>query len=375
MPTRAPTHPPSPETPRFTVGSRIYAAFRSLGQHGVGERLLARPVDAGEPGSLVLIQRLRATSSEGDRQRLFEEARLLRLLNHPCIPRVLAVAPGAQRPWVALEYVEGMSLERVLNRAVVSRQPMSAPFAASVVAQVAEVLHAAHGLKDERGQLLHFVHRDVCPRHISLTRDGGVQLTAFGAAFTTRQGRPATLGLLVKGTGEYAAPEVLLHRVPDARADIFSLGLILLELLSNRYLLDPSDEGAPRVLPGHLAKLAKRLRAEDPGWAPPARLAARVEHLRPEDVERVAANAPAALRAVVLRALRLQPEERYASALALRDELHGFLAQQAQPYGKEERLAELRRRISTRGYRREGVETSQEPVPAEFRRPRAGMEG
>jgi len=359
------------EATRFTVGEHTYSVIRSLGSYGVGERWLARPVSAGEEGTLVLIQRLRAPFREEDRRRLLEEARLLRMLQHPGIPRVLAVAPRAQRPWVALEYVDGMSLDRVLNRAVVSRRPMSAPFAASVAAEVAEALHAAHGLRDEQGRPLHLVHRDVCPRNIHLTREGNVQLTGFGAAFTTRPGRPVTPGLLVKGTGEYSAPEVLVHREPDARADIFSLGLVLLELLSNRYLLDPAHERAPRELPGQLAKLKSKLRAEEPGWAPPVQLAARAAHLRPAQVERVAAGAPAALRAVVLRALRPQSEERYASALAMRDELHGFLAGQARPYGAAERVAELRRRVSTRGYVREGVEVSLEPVPAEFRRPRA----
>jgi len=370
MSPQAPVAAASLENLRFTVGAHTYEAVRSLGRYGVGEQFLARPVDTGKPGSLVFIQRLQAPGREEDRKRLLEEARLLRMLRHPSIPRVLAVAPRAQRPLMVLEYVEGLSLARVLNRAVVSRQPLPAPFAASVVAQVADALHAAHRLTDEHGRPLHLVHRDVCPRHIHLTRDGEVQLTGFGAAFTTRSGRPLTPGLLVKGTGEYAAPEVLLHQVPEARADIFSLGLVLLELLSNRYLLDPADEGVPRPLPRHLAKLEHTLRAEEPGWAP-VQLAARAARLRPEEVERVAEGAPAALRAIAQRALRLQPEERYASALAMRDDLRGFLAEQARPYGRTERVAELRRRVSARGYLREGVEPSREPVPAELRRPRA----
>lgn len=259
----------------------------------------------------------------------------------------------------------------MLNRAAVSGQPFSAPFAAHVTAQVADALHTAHGLTDEHGRALHFVHRDVCPRNIHLTVNGEVRLTGFGAAFTTRPGRPVTPGTLVKGTGEYAAPEVLLHQVPDARADLFSLGLVLLELLSNRHGLDPADDCALRALPAHLAKLESTLRAEEPGWAPPVHLAARAAQLRPEDVERMAVGAPAALRAIARRALHPQPGDRYASAAAMRDELRAFLAEQPRPYGQAELVAELQRRIVRRGYRRAGVQSSPAPVPAELRRRRA----
>jgi serine/threonine-protein kinase len=195
-----------------------------------------------------------------------------------------------------------------------------------------------------------------------------VLLTGFGAAFTTRPGRYVTRGMLVKGAGDYAAPEVLLHRKPDARADLFSLGLVLLELLTHQHALDPAGDSTRPAVPRHLARLENTLRAEEPGWAPPVQLAARAAQLRPEDVERMASKAPAALRVIVQRALRPQPEDRYASAAAMRDDLRAFLAEQPRSYGKPALAAELQRRMTRQGYRRSGVEPSYSPVPAELRR-------
>jgi len=365
------TAPASAEGQRFTVGSHTYSVIRSLGRYGVAERFLARSM--GGEGELVLNQQLQDTRHTADRRRLLEEAWLLSHLRHPCIPRVHAMALRAQQPLVVLEYVEGMTLERMLNRSVAGGRPFSSPFAAYVIAQLADALHTAHGLTDEDGRLLQFVHRDVCPRNIQLTAHGEVLLTGFGSAFTTRPGRYVTRGMLVKGAGEYAAPEVLLRRKPDARADLFSLGLVLLELLTHQHGLDPAGDSTRPAVPKHLAPLENKLRAEEPGWAPPVQLAARAEQLRPDVLERMASRAPAALRAIVQRALRPQPEDRYASAAAMRDELRAFLAEQPRSYGKPALAAELQRRVARQGYRLSGVEPSYSPVPAEFRRQEARL--
>ncbi len=366
MPIRPRTEPAAPESERFTVGTQRYCAVRRLGTSGVGEQILARSETPGATGQLVLLKRLRGTRPE-DRRRFLEEARLLRMLHHPGIPRVLAVAPRAQLPLMVMEYVEGLSLERVLNRAIRRHQPVSAPFAAYVAARVADALDAAHSLADDSGRPLQLVHRAVSPRNIHLSARGEVKLTDFDAAFTVRPGRPLTRGMRVKGELAYAAPEVLRHEEPGPRADVFSLGLVLMELLTNQYLLDsPLACKAPR-LTGRLAQLAHRLKPEEPSWAPPAELAALAESLHPGDVARVAAAVPAALRAALERALSPRPEERYPSAAAMRDALHAFLVEQAPDYGERELVAELRKLIATAARHRDDMESSCEPVPPELR--------
>ena len=199
MPTQSRTPSAAQSSECFTVGSQRYRAVRMLSTLGVGERILARAEAPGDEGELVVLKRLHAAQRPEDRRRLLEEARLLRMLHHPSIARLLAVAPQAQQPLLVMEYVEGLSLERVLDRAARRRRPMSAPFSAYVAAQVADALHAAHTLTDEVGRPLQLVHRDVSPRNIHLSTHGEVKLTDFGAAFSLRPGRPITPRLRVKG--------------------------------------------------------------------------------------------------------------------------------------------------------------------------------
>ena len=135
---------------RFTVGNQRYCAVRMLGTLGVGERILARAEGPGSEGELVVLKRLHAAQRPDDRRRFLEEARLLRMLDHPSIARLLAVAPRAQQPLLVMEYVEGLSLERVLSRAARRRKPMSAPFSAYVAAEANATSIAAAASSSEK---------------------------------------------------------------------------------------------------------------------------------------------------------------------------------------------------------------------------------
>lgn len=166
----------------------------------------------------------------------------------------------------------------------------------------------------------------------------------------------------------YAAPEVLRLERPDARADVFSLGLVLVEMLTGTHLLDLPHQSPPVPVTGMLRKLLGKIWTEKTAWDDPAQLAAQAARLRPEDVEQVTCKLPAPLRAVAQRALRVNPAERYATATELRDDLRAYLASARQGYGPEQLVAEVRKlRIKPRG-NRNPVESSQESLPPEFRR-------
>ncbi|WP_224365545.1 serine/threonine-protein kinase [Hyalangium versicolor] len=371
MPSPTRSAPAALQGQRFTIGAHRYCAVRKLDTLGVGERILARAESPRAVGEWVLLKRLNDSAQPGARKRLLEEAWLLGRLDHPNIARLVAVSPRARQPVLVMEYVEGLSLQRVLNRAARRRRPMSPRFSAYVVSQIADALHAAHNLTDEEGHPLQLVHRDVSPRNIHLGQQGEVKLMDFGAAFTVQPGRPVTQGGRVKGDLAYAAPEVLRHERPDARADQFSLGLVLVELLTNQYVLDASWEHTPITLTGRLAKLAHKLKPEEPSWASPAELAARAESIHPDLLARVMASVPEPLKAIVDRVLRPRPEERYPSAAVMRDELLAFLGEQGSVYGGREMMAELRLLIARAPRWSAGVESTREPIPAEFRRSHA----
>jgi serine/threonine-protein kinase len=229
---------------------------------------------------------------------------------------------------------------------------LSPDFAAYVAAEVADALDYAHRCEDEDGNPLGLVHRAVGPMRIRLGENGRVKLTNFGAAYSELLGRIPTRPGLLRGDPAYIAPEILLGflkpearqrdvltpRKLDGRADLFSLGLVLLEMLLARYPLDPPDtlwEDLEQRFP-------PEVRAERSTLLPLETLANRVLHFGPEEVERANRELPAPLRKIVTRALRPHPAERYASADDMRYDLRDFLqARQGRPYGAKEAEAEL----------------------------------
>jgi eukaryotic-like serine/threonine-protein kinase len=140
------------------------------------------------------------------------------------------------------------------------------------------------------------------------------------------------------------------------------------EMLTLQHLYDPPRQvWAPRPQ-GLFAKLRGRLLAEKPGWAEPAELAARAARLQPAEVARVLAYVSAPIREITLRALRVNPDERYPTAAALRDALREFLRQQHPAYGAEEVVGEVRQVVTLAAREHGVVDTSHATIPAAFRR-------
>ena len=319
----------------------------------------------GEP---VLVKRVQNTQDMRARRRLLAEASVLLLLDHPAIPRVLEVAEHSTGPHLVLEYVEGMLLEWVLNKAAKRKQPLSEPFAAFVAAEVADALHHAHTRTDESGKPLQLVHRAISPRTLMLTGSGAVKLNDFGAVRSVAPGQQSTDGAVLKGEVDYAAPEVLRAGVPDGRADIFSLGLVLVELLTLRHPYDLPQVVKPPRLRGLFAQVLGRVCAERPSWAEPADLAARAALLKPAVLARILAPVSEPLRGIISRALRVSPDERYAAATEMRDALRALLRQQHPGYGPEAVVREVRQ-VAAMAAREHGVvDTSEHTLPAAFKR-------
>jgi serine/threonine protein kinase len=331
--------PGVPRRPRvlFTVGGTAFEFVRKLEVRSTGELLmLARRRYRGGLGGPVVVKRLSNPASFVERRRLVEEVELTFRLNHPGIAKVHHLKLFRGAPHVVMEYVEGRSLDTVLNLAAMRRRPMSPAFAAYVVAEVAEALHHAHCLTDDLNRPLHIVHRDVSPRNIRVGIHGEVKLTNFTAAASSLTGREVTSRPLVKGDITYASPEALRRTAVDARSDLFSLGLVLLELLTSRHPLMVED-----TVP--VPTEAKPLEAQGPTWMPVNEVAARMVRLGSEQVALLATSVPEDLRALAIRALRQEPSERFQSGAEMAAALRTWLRAHAPGYGRHEAAEELAR--------------------------------
>jgi serine/threonine-protein kinase len=195
----------------------------------------------------------------------------------------------------------------------------------------------------------------VSPTNIQISHQGRVKLVNFGAAYSKLVGRHRTPDWLLKGAPAYLAPEVLrafqlpgsrrhatARTPPGKRADLFSLGLILLGTITGWHPLDPPDalevDAEPLLLP--------ETRTETTPFIPLGILAARLLRFGPKDVARASSKLPERLRAIISRALQVEPPERYPSALAMADDLGEFLSSTRPQYGEAEVAAEVARLVS-----------------------------
>ncbi|HEX8697232.1 MAG TPA: serine/threonine-protein kinase [Myxococcaceae bacterium] len=362
--------PPEPEQdpPLFTLEGSRYHLVRRLETLGGAQRLIARRESSRGIEGFVVIKKPAPRAPLEQRRRLAHEAWVARRLEHPGLPRVLHAEFAVTHPLLITEYVEGVRLERVLTWAARRKVHLPAPCAAYIAAEVADALAHAHGVKDEGGYPLRLVYRDVSPANITLSRRAEVKLAELGSVLTCGPYRVRTPAHTLRGSVGYAAPEVLRLERPDARADIFSLGLVLVEMLTGVHLLDPPDQRKPAPVRGMLRKLLGKIWTEQPAWEDPVQLAAQAVRLTPEHVAKVTRRVPEPVRAVAQRALRVTPAERYATVAEMRDELRAYLISTLPGYGPEQLLVEMSRlRVRPRG-ERNPADPSQDSLPAGFLR-------
>src|SRR6476620_1031440 len=214
-----------------SVGELIghYRIESLIGVGGMGEVYLARDERLGRKVALKLLPK-RLTADEAQLSRFKTEARSASALNHPNILTVYEIGAEGNRQFIATEFIEGVTL-----RASLACGRMNPKAVLEIAVQVASALAAAH----ETG----VVHRDIKPENIMLRPDGYVKVLDFGIAKLTEQ-RPAldhyevgttavleTRPGLVLGTGQYMSPEQARGQNVEARSDIWSLGIVLYEMV------------------------------------------------------------------------------------------------------------------------------------------------
>ncbi|ADO73720.1 serine/threonine-protein kinase [Stigmatella aurantiaca] len=301
----------------------------------------------------VIVRSLPATSDEPEalakaRARLREEARLAAHLHHPGIAQIFGIHEVQGALHIVSERVEGASLNTLITYSLMRKAPLTPAFCLYVGAEVASILHYAHSRTDESGAPLGIVHRDVSPTRIYLGTAGEVMLTDFACVRSLLSGRVTTTLPRPQGEVFYASPEALLGEEVDPRSDLFSLGLVLLELatglhLYNTFTIRPGDlEEAltPAVKEQVLGAAMTALVADLPEHAEDCIL--RAATFSPQDVAELTEPLPLPLRSILRRVLQRRPEDRHLSAAALEAELRAGLALLEAPYGAMEALEEGR---------------------------------
>ncbi|WP_328720520.1 protein kinase [Streptomyces sp. NBC_00247] len=229
------------------------------------------------------------------RERFRREAQAVAKLQHTNIVSVFDTGEdelgGALMPYIVMEYVEGLPLGAVLRQDIAAQGAMPADKALKVTADVLAALETSH----EMG----LVHRDIKPGNVMITKRGVVKVMDFGIARAMQSGVTSmTQTGMVVGTPQYLSPEQALGRGVDARSDLYSVGIMLFQLLTGRLPFDA--ESALAIAYAHVQE------------QPPA----------PSTLNRAVSPAVDAL---VARALRKNPNERFPSAAAMRDEVFRVL--------------------------------------------------
>ncbi len=195
------------------------------------------------------------------------EARLSVALSHANIVQVFDLGREEDTYFIAMEYVLGSDLAQSLRRCRRDGRAVPVEVAVLIACEVARALDYAHRRKDARGRNLGIVHRDISPQNILLSREGEVKVTDFGIA---KAASTVEAGGTVRGKYAYMPPEQARGEAVDARADIYSLGVTLFEILAGENPFAPSTEFASdpkqvleRVLEGHATPL-RSLRPEVP---------------------------------------------------------------------------------------------------------------
>ena len=219
-----------------------YSIVRKIADGGTAEIFLAKQHGAQGFEKGVVLKRI-FTEFYADpqfRHMLVDEAHIAMSLNHSNIVQVLDLGEEEGRYFLALELVDGWTLDAVLRRAKTAGIPFPPPLALYVTAEVCRALAYAHA-KAREGTPLGIVHRDVSPHNVLVSEHGEVKLTDFGIAKAAIK-REQSLGNMIKGKIAFMSPEQASGAEIDARSDLFSLGTMLYVMITRHYPFDaPTD--------------------------------------------------------------------------------------------------------------------------------------
>jgi serine/threonine-protein kinase len=284
--------------PTSTSAERRYRLIAEIGRGGMAEVYLAVTQGHGGFNKLIVVKKtLQNLALRPEILSMFmDEARLAARMNHPNVVQTYELGEEDGRPYIAMEFLDGQPYSRILARLrgrPGGMESLSFAHHLRVLIDVLSGLHHAHELRDFDGTPLHVVHRDVTPHNVFVTYDGSIKVVDFGIAKAQDSSSNTVTGE-IKGKVSYMSPEQVRGEPLDRRSDVFAVGVLLWEAVAGRRMWAdlPDVTVLHEMLQGNLPPL----REAAPGV--------------PDDVLRV-----------VERALALDREQRYPTALAMQRDL------------------------------------------------------
>ncbi|HTJ43504.1 MAG TPA: serine/threonine-protein kinase [Kofleriaceae bacterium] len=270
-----------------------YQVLERLATGGMAELYKARATGQHGFEKLVAIKKIlpHLAADASFVEMFLDEARITAQLDHPNIVQVFELGTDSDTPYIAMQFVDGLDVLALLRECSRTQIRLPPELAARIAHDVLEALDYAHTARDSSGRVLGVIHRDVSPGNVLVSRRGDVRLTDFGIARAAERQHKTEAGTL-KGKYGYMSPEQVHGGELDARSDLFSVGILLAEMIMARRLFTaPSD-------------LDTLLMVRD----------ARLERLHKN-----ADDFPLELRVICEKSLSREPSDRFANAAEMRD--------------------------------------------------------
>lgn len=279
-----------------------YILLDKVATGGMAELFRARLTGAGGFEKLIAIKRILQHFNDEDKlvSSFIDEAKLAAFLHHPNIVQIYDFGYQDDVYYIAMEYLAGKDLRYTLKKALRTEKTMPIEVMLYVVTRLCEGLEYAHTLKDFSGNPLNIIHRDIGPQNLFITYDGQVKIIDFGIAKAATHNTNTQAGT-IKGKVAYMSPEHASGETVDYRSDIFSVGIVLYELLSGE-----------KMYKGDTFEALAQARKAD--FKP-------LKTLKPDLPER--------LNAIVEKALAKDVEQRYQSAHLLCNDLETFMREES----------------------------------------------
>lgn len=286
-----------------------YRLLQKIAVGGMAEVFKAKRTGVEGFEKVVAVKRILPHLSDNKEfvEMFIDEAKMVAGLTHPNIVQISDLGKIDKSYYIAMEYVHGRDLRSILRRAKERGLRLPLDLTVLIVSKVCSALEFAHRKKDERGRPMLIVHRDISPQNILISFEGEVKLTDFGIAKAATKARITDAGAL-RGKLLYMSPEQAWGKAMDRRSDLFSLGIVFYEMITDQKPFLGSSEMS-------ILEMVRECRI-----APPSDVNPRI----PERLEKV-----------VMTALDREPDHRYQDAVEMYRDLDRVLHERQPPTAVE----------------------------------------